>query len=90
METTSDTLILSLKDNEELKAALGGHKPGDKIELCLEVTVTAVDDEQFEAAIDDVVEEDSSEEESETPDKETGSDETDEEDPAIVVMSAKK
>lgn len=85
METKSDNITLTLKDNEELKTELGGAQPGDVIELCLTVTVSAVDDERFEAAIDDVMVEGEPEAEAEETDDEEG-----DEDPAMVVMVSKK
>ena len=87
METKSDTIALTLKGNEELKTELGGAQPGDVIELVLTVTVSAVDDEKFEAAIDDVLVEGAVETEEDESESET--DEEDE-DPAMVVMLAKK
>ena len=83
MQTKSDSLILSLKDNEDLKLELSGKEPGDKLEICLQVTVTSVDEERFEAAIDEVVTEDGPSEEKDKP-------ADDSEDPVMVVVARKK
>jgi hypothetical protein len=47
-------LALEFADNPELKAALGGKEPGDRIELTFEVMVVSTDDERFEADIESV------------------------------------
>lgn len=88
METSSDKLTLSFVDNEKLKTELGGAQPGDTIELCLTVTVSAVDDERFEAAIDEVVTE--GEPEAEDAKKPEDGEDMDEEDPVMLVISPKK
>jgi hypothetical protein len=86
METTSDTLELTLKGNEDLKLELSGKQPGDKMEICLQVTVTSVDDDRFEAAIDEVVTDDCS-----SDNKDDSAEETDDsEDPVMVVVARKK
>lgn len=54
MDSVSDSLILSYKDNPELQAALGDLQPGDKVTLSVTVTVRANDKDQFDSLIDEV------------------------------------
>ena len=48
----ANKLILDLKENDQMKAALSGLEPGESVEIKLVVTVTSADEELFEADID--------------------------------------
>lgn len=55
MSPTSNVLKLDMRDNPDLKAALGGLEPGSKLSLEFELMVNSVDDESFEASIESIV-----------------------------------
>lgn len=95
MDSISDALKLTLKDNDELKAALGGAKPGDKLELCVSVTVRSNDEDTFDALIDEVeLMEDEAADEEAAPAEDKPEDMMDDEDEkpsaALIVMASKK
>lgn len=92
MESSSDSLLLSYKDNPELLAALGDKQPGDSVTLTIQVTVRANDEEHFDALIDNVETSDS-----ETAEPDEGSDEEEAKDaaegessPAIALLGKRK
>lgn len=88
MDSKSDSVLLSYKDNPELKAALGGKQPGDTCEITLKVTVRANDDDTFDALIDEIhTEDESSEEEMDEMEDDESEDES--EAPVMVVMAKK-
>lgn len=77
-----NSIIFDFRDNPDLKALIGGKQPGDKLTLEIDVMVTSVDEETFEATIEsistDSEEEDSAEVDAESPVN------------AILVVSKKK
>lgn len=92
MDSKSDSLLLSYKDNPELKAALADATPGDEIELCVTVTVRANDAESFDAMIDKVeLMDEEMDEKSEEKAGDYAADEDDSEldDPALVIIARK-
>jgi hypothetical protein len=86
MDSKSDTLLLSFKENPELQAALGDLQPGDQVELCVKVTCRANDKDSFDSTIDEVELMDSMEP-SDGPDED---DEEDEDELTDVIVRRKK
>jgi hypothetical protein len=78
-----DAITLNYKDNDELKAALGGKEPGDRCKITLDVLVSANSDEAFDGSIEGVELDESYEEKEETVSEEV------DEDPVMEVISKK-
>lgn len=71
MDSASDSLILSYKDNPELKSLLADYQPGDQVELCVTVTVRDNNTDKFDSLIDEVEPmDDTGGDEEETPEEE--------------------
>lgn len=78
-------LTLDLADNDELKTALSGKEPGDRVTLTVEVMVTDANDQMFEGDIESILtdgmeEDDEGEVEEIKPDKTS---------PVMIVMGPK-
>ncbi len=87
MQNKTNTLSLDFKDNPELKAALGGLEPGDRVTIEIELMTSAVDGERFEAVVEGIAVE--GEAETEDEEGEPTSVEPSADEPVMVVMAVK-